>query len=143
MAKSIKVMRLGELLVNAGAITKMNLEAALGEQKVSQMRLGEVLIKNGYLTELHLAEALCEQLELPFVSLVQTRPSQGALALIPENVAVRLNVIPVSIDGIQKITVAMSDPMDALAVDEIRMLTNRDVSIMVATASDINKALSG
>ena len=142
MAKSIKVMRLGELLVNAGAITKMNLEAALGEQKVSQMRLGEVLIKNGYLTELHLAEALCEQLELPFVSLVQTRPSQGALALIPENVALRLNVVPVSIEGKQKITVAMSDPMDALAVDEIRMLTNRDISIMVATASDINKALS-
>ncbi len=142
MAKSIKVMRLGELLVNAGAITKMNLEAALGEQKVSQMRLGEVLIKNGYLTELHLAEALCEQLELPFVSLVQTRPSQAALALIPENVALRLNVVPVSIEGKQKITVAMSDPMDALAVDEIRMLTNRDISIMVATASDINKALS-
>ena len=82
----------------------MNLEAALGEQKVSQMRLGEVLIKNGYLTELHLAEALCEQLELPFVSLVQTRPSQAALALIPENVALRLNVVPVSIEGKQKIT---------------------------------------
>ncbi|MEG1799093.1 MAG: type II secretion system protein GspE, partial [Synergistaceae bacterium] len=80
MSKPVKIMRLGELLINAGAITKANLEAALGEQKVSQMRLGEVLIKNGYLTELHLAEALSEQLELPFVSLIKTRPQQEALA---------------------------------------------------------------
>ena len=47
MDKPVRVMRLGELLINAGVITKANLEAALGEQKVSQMRLGEVLIKNG------------------------------------------------------------------------------------------------
>ena len=142
MDKPVRVMRLGELLINAGAITKANLEAALGEQKVSQMRLGEVLIKNGYLTELHLAEALCEQLELPFVSLIKTRPQQEALALIPENVAVRLNVIPIDIPDNQHIDLAMSDPMDALAIDEIRMLTRRDVDIKVATASDISKALS-
>ena len=140
--KPIKVMRLGELLINAGAITKANLEAALGEQKVSQMRLGEVLIKNGYLTELHLAEALSEQLELPFVSLVKTRPQQEALVLVPENVATRLNVIPLDLPDDDHITLAMSDPMDALAVDEIRMLTRRDVDIKIATASDISKALS-
>ena len=142
MDKPVRVMRLGELLINAGVITKANLEAALGEHKVSQMRLGEVLIKNGYLTELHLAEALCEQLELPFVSLIKTRPQQEALALIPENVAVRLNVIPIDIPDNQHIDLAMSDPMDALAIDEIRMLTRRDVDIKVATASDISKALS-
>ena len=142
MDKPVRVMRLGELLINAGVITKANLEAALGEQKVSQMRLGEVLIKNGYLTELHLAEALCEQLELPFVSLIKTRPQQEALVLIPENVAVRLNVIPLDLPDDQHISLAMSDPMDALAIDEIRMLTRRDVDIKVATASDISKALS-
>lgn len=140
--KPIKVMKLGELLINAGAITKPNLEAALGEQKVSQMRLGEVLIKNGYLTELHLAEALSEQLELPFVSLVRVRPQHEALALVPENVAARLNVIPLELPDDEHISLAMSDPMDALAVDEIRMLTRRDVDIKIATASDIGKALS-
>lgn len=142
MSKPLKIMRLGELLINAGAITKANLEAALGEQKVSQMRLGEVLIKNGYLTELHLAEALSEQLELPFVSLIKTRPHQEALAAVPENVATRLNVIPMELPDSIHISVAMSDPMDALAIDEIRMLTRRDVDIKVATASDISKALS-
>jgi type IV pilus assembly protein PilB len=106
------------------------------------MRLGEVLIKNGYLTEMHLAEALSAQLGIPFISLVKERPNQNALAMIPENVATRLNVIPIALTYDGRITVAMSDPMDTLAIDEINMLTNREVDIRIATASDINKALS-
>jgi type IV pilus assembly protein PilB len=106
------------------------------------MRLGEVLIKNGYLTEMHLAEALSAQLGIPFISLVKERPNQNALSMIPENVAARLNVIPLSLTYDGRITVAMSDPMDTLAIDEINMLTNREVDIRIATASDINKALS-
>lgn len=140
--KPIRTLKLGELLVNAGAISPANLQAALGEQKVSHMRLGEVLIKNGYLTEMHLAEALSAQLEIPFISLVKERPNQNALSMIPENVAARLNVIPLSLTYDGRITVAMSDPMDTLAIDEINMLTNREVDIRIATASDINKALS-
>ncbi len=140
--KPIRTLKLGELLVNAGAISNANLQAALGEQRVSHMRLGEVLIKNGYLTEMHLAEALSAQLEIPFISLVKERPNQNALSMIPENVAVRLNVIPLSLTYDGRITVAMSDPMDTLAIDEINMLTNREVDIRIATASDINKALS-
>lgn len=140
--KPIKTLKLGELLVNAGAITAANLQAALGEQKVSHMRLGEVLIKNGYLTEMHLAEALSAQLGLPFISLVKERPNQNALSMISENVATRLNVIPLALTYDGKITVAMSDPMDTLAIDEIRMMTNREVDIRIATSSDINKALT-
>lgn len=140
--KPIKTMRLGELLINAGAITPANLQSALGEQKVSQMRLGEVLIKNGYLTELHLAEALSEQLEIPFVSLVKVRPDSRALSLIPENVATRLNAIPLELTQDGRLIVAMSDPMDALAIDEIRILTNKNIDVRVATSTDINKALA-
>ena len=140
--KPIRTLKLGELLVNAGAISAANLQAALGEQKVSHMRLGEVLIKNGYLTEMHLAEALSAQLEIPFISLLKERPNQNALSMIPENVAVRLNIIPLSLTYDGRITVAMSDPMDTLAIDEISMLTNREVDVRIATGSDINKALS-
>ena len=140
--KPIRTVRLGELLIKAGAITKADLDAALEEQRVSQMRLGEILIKNGYLTELHLAEALSEQLEIPFISLVKLRPEQDALSLVPENVAARLNVMPIALSGNDRIIIAMSDPMDALAVDELRMLTTREIDIRIATATDINKALS-
>lgn len=140
--KPMMTLKLGELLVNAGAISAANLQAALGEQKVSHMRLGEVLIKNGYLTEMHLAEALSAQLGIEFISMVRERPNQNALAMIPENVATRLNIIPLSLTYDGRITVAMSDPMDTLAIDEITMLTNRELDIRIATGSDINKALS-
>lgn len=137
----IKVVRLGELLINAGVISPGNLESALKEQKASHLRLGEILIKDGYLTENHLAEALCTQLDLDFVSLVNVRPQHEALAAVPENVALRLNILPISLQGDDKIVVAMSDPMDTYAVDELYLLTNREIEIRVATATDIHKAL--
>ena len=88
--QQIKIIRLGELLLNAGVISQENLKAALAEQKVSHLRLGEILIKEGYLTENHLAEALAQQLDLQQVSMVKMRPQQEALALVPENVALHL-----------------------------------------------------
>ena len=142
MAKrEMKFLRLGELLLNSGVISEANLNAALKEQKASHLRLGEILIKEGYLTENHLAEALCQQLELEFVSLTNYRPQQEALALVPENVAVRLNVMPMKLVGIDRMEVAMSDPMDTYAIDELYMLTNRDIDIKVATSTDIHKAI--
>jgi len=142
VSKQIKQIRLGDLLIDAGAITPANLQAALSEQKVSQMRLGEILIKNGYLTEANLAEALCKQLELPFVSLGNVRPNQQAISSLPENIAERLNVMPLSIAPDGKLTVAMSDPLNAFAIDELRMVTNREIDVKVATATDIRRAIT-
>ena len=139
--QTVKVVRLGELLLNAGVITQQNLETALQDQKISHLRLGEILIKGGYLTENNLAEALCTQLELPFVSLVNTRPQQEALSLVPENIATRLKVLPLKIDDDGRLEVAMSDPMDTNAIDELNLLTNMEISIKVATSTDIQKAL--
>ena len=138
----MKVVRLGELLIDNGSISQENLDEALLEQKTSQMRLGEVLIKKGYISELHLAEALSKQLEIPFVSLTRNRPKQEALSAIPENVATRLNVIPLELIDETHIVLAMSDPMDSLAIDEISMLTRREVVVQVATISDIHRAFS-
>lgn len=135
-------MPLGKLLINAGAITQENLSAALAEQRSSQMRLGEILIKDGYLTELHLAEALSTQLELEYVSLVNVRPQQEALAAVPQNVAERLNIMPLQIEQSGRLVVAMSDPMDSFAAEELIMLTNRELHIKVATSSDIRKAIT-
>ena len=142
MARQIKYIPLGELLINAGAITQANLQAALAEQKVSLMRLGEILIKNGYLTENNLAEALSQQLDLPYITLTNVRPQQQAISLIPENVAERLNVQPMHVAPDGKLVVAMSDPLDAFAVEEIRMLTNRELDIKVTTTSDIRRAIT-
>lgn len=136
-----EVVPLGEILVNAGVISRENLHAALEEQKVSRLRLGEILINDGRLTENHLADALCEQLGLQPVNLSVVKPQQEALAAVPEKVATRLNVLPLKLIGSDKIAIAMSDPLDIHAVDEIFLLTNRDIEIRVATPADIRKAL--
>ena len=135
-------LKLGDLLVRAGAITKSTLEAALVEQKVSRMRLGEVLIKNGWLTERQLAEALSQQLKLPLVSLARYRPSSEAIRIIPESVAQRLEIVPLAILESGKIAIAMSDPLNVLAVDELKMITNTEFDINIATASDVRRALT-
>lgn len=138
----MKVERLGELLLRDGSIKPEELEAALNEQKISLERLGEILIKNGYISEYRLAKALSNQLNIPFISLVNVRPTQKLLSLIPENVAIRLNVIPLELPDENHIVVAMSDPMDSLAIDEVHMLTHLEVIVKVATISDIQRSLA-
>jgi len=142
MAKETNTLPLGELLINAGAITREILETALNEQIVSRMRLGEILIKNGSLTELQLAEALAGQLGFEFVTLLNVRPETEAISMIPENIAERLSVLPLAISKEGKLVVAMADPMDVLAMDELRMLSGREIEVRVATNADICKAIT-
>lgn len=134
-------LKLGDLLVDAGAIPQNTLDAALEEQKISKMRLGEILIKNGWLTERQLAEALSRQLKLPLVSLARYRPTREAIRIIPETVAQRLEIVPLAILASGKIAIAMADPLNVIAVDELRMITNTEFEINVATASDVRRAL--
>ena len=79
--------KLGDLLVDAGAISKETLSASLEEQKISRMRLGEILLKNGWLTERQLADALSRQLKLPLISLAKYKPAPEAIKIIPDAVA--------------------------------------------------------
>ncbi|MCL2011005.1 MAG: Flp pilus assembly complex ATPase component TadA [Synergistaceae bacterium] len=140
MSQGWKYLKLGDLLVNAGAITKETLDAALEEQKISRKRLGEILLKNGWLPERQLAEALSRQLDLPLVSLADHQPSREVLDVVSREVAQRLNVIPLSGFG-GKIAIAMADPLDIMAIDELRMMTNAEISVNVATMSDVRQAL--
>lgn len=141
MMEDWRHLKLGDLLVDAGAIPQNTLEAALEEQKISKMRLGEILIKNGWLTERQLAEALSRQLKLPLVSLARYRPTREAIRIIPESVAQRLEIVPLAILASGKIAIAMADPLNVIAVDELRMITNTEFEINVATASDVRRAL--
>ncbi|MDR3254413.1 MAG: Flp pilus assembly complex ATPase component TadA [Synergistaceae bacterium] len=141
MSEDWRHLKLGDLLVDAGAISKNTLDAALEEQKISRMRLGEILLKNGWLTERQLAEALSRQLKLPLVSLSKYKPTREAIRIIPEAVAQRLEIVPLATLESGKIAIAMSDPLNVIAVDELRMLTNAEFEINVATASDVRRAL--
>ncbi|MCL2683871.1 MAG: Flp pilus assembly complex ATPase component TadA [Synergistaceae bacterium] len=141
MGEDWRHIKLGDLLVDAGAIAKNILEAALEEQKISRMRLGEVLLKNGWLTERQLADALSRQLKLPLISLAKYKPDPDAIKIIPETVAQRLEIVPLAILDSGKIAIAMSDPLNVIATDELRMITNAEFDINVATSSDVRRAL--
>lgn len=133
---------IGQILVEQGYILPEQLELALKEQTVTNLRIGEILVKNGWVTEKDLAEAISKQTNLPFVSLSMFRPMEEAIDAIPENMARRLEVVPLSIDeNANKLTIAVSDPFNILALDEIRMITGMDVDVVIATLSDIKRAI--
>ena len=90
-------LKLGEILVDAGAVARHSLEAALEEQKISKLRLGEILQKNGCISESQLTDALGKQLNLPLISLAKYKPSPEAMKIIPEAVAQRLEIVPLAI----------------------------------------------
>jgi type IV pilus assembly protein PilB len=132
-------VRLGDLLVNAGAITEKQLQSALMEQQLTNLRLGEILIKNGFLTERQLAEALSSQLKLPMVTLARYRPMIEALRMVPENVARRLDLLPLAVLDNNRLFIAMADPLNIISIDEVRMLTGMEVDVGVAIPSEIRR----
>ncbi|MBC7078614.1 MAG: Flp pilus assembly complex ATPase component TadA, partial [Synergistales bacterium] len=141
MERGRERQHLGELPVKAEAIAERGPKEALGEQRVSGLRLLGIPLEDGHITETELAQTLSAQLGLPLVSLSRLRPTSEALNLLPEAAAKRLEVVPLSVMD-NRIVVATAEPLDVLALDEIRMLTGMEVEVNIATASDIRRALA-
>ncbi len=129
--------KLGDILLQAGVIDDSQLARALQIQKGTEQKLGQVLVAEKFITEVRLAEALSTQLKLPLFTLTRYRPMPEAIRLVPRAVAERLSLIPLSIMEDDLLLVAMSNPLDLLAQDEVRMLTGRNLKVGIATASDI------
>ena len=129
--------KLGDILVQAGVLDGAQLDRALTLQRGSGKKLGEILVSERFITEVRLAEALSTQLKLPLFTLTRYRPMPEAIRLVPRAVAQRLGLIPLSIVDGELLLVAMSNPLDLLAQDEVRMLTGRNLKVGIATASDI------
>jgi type IV pilus assembly protein PilB len=129
---------LGQLLVNAGAVDAAELKAALAEQRTSGERIGVVLCRRGVDGE-QVARALAKQLHLPHV-MAPLQPQAGALRLIDGALAVRLRVIPLSATD-RVLRVAMADPLNVAAVEDLRFRTGRRVEPVVAAPAAIEAAL--
>ncbi len=128
--------RLGDFLVEAGAISEPQLRAAIDASKVSGKRLGEVLIDSGILGEYDLAKALSNQLGLSFILPADLRPEASALALVPEALARRHRVLPLRATA-NTLMVATGDPLNGLAIEELRIITNREILTAVSAESEI------
>src|SRR5918992_2683467 len=113
----------------------------LEDQVPKVKQLGEVLIEMGLITETSLVAALAKQVGLEFIDLTDFRIDGSAAALIPETVAKRYVALPIGFDD-EKLVVAMSDPSNVYALDDIRTMTAREVKPVVATRTDILAAIS-
>ena len=132
--------RLGELLVAAGTITEEELARGLALQKGTKERLGTVLISNNIITEEKLIEALQMQLGIEFVDLTKVNiPTELAQAL-PKNIAKQYQVVPVRTVK-DELYLAMSDPMNFYAIEEVRKAVRKKVVPMVATAAAVERSI--
>ena len=133
------VSPLADILLDCGVLSRGELDAALAEQKRAGLRLDETLVRGGYATDNRIAAALSSRLGLPLLSFDEIHPTEEALALIPESAAARLCVMPLAAAG-GKISVAMADPLDMEAADEIRLITGREPEMSVAARGDLERA---
>ncbi|MCL6471572.1 MAG: Flp pilus assembly complex ATPase component TadA [Firmicutes bacterium] len=131
---------LGELLVAYGVITKEQLDTALAEQKKVGGRLGAVLKKLGFVSEETMIEFLGRQLNMPCVDLEQIKPDEQAVNLIQEALARRHKAIPISKKG-NVLTVAMADPLDIYAIDDISGASGCEVNPVVCSEKSILEAI--
>ena len=132
--------RLGDLLLAAGTITEAQLAKGLELQKGSRERLGTVLITGGIITEEALIEALQMQLGIEFIDLTRVNiPTEMAQAL-PKNIARQYQVVPVRVVR-DELFLAMSDPMNFYAIEEVRKAARKKVTPMIATADGVEHAI--
>ena len=132
--------RLGDLLVADGLLTPAQLQKALGEQKGSTEKLGSVLIKLGFINEEQLIGFLSRQYGVPSITLAQLEIDPAVLRLVPAPIAKKYEVIPVRKMG-SSLAVAMADPTNVFALDDIAFMTNLQVLPLVASQSAIRKSI--
>jgi len=134
-------LRVGEILIRLGILTQEQVNAALREQaSAPYRRLGAILVENGYASEEAVSQVLARQLDLSFVRLAAGVVDDAAPRLIPGPLARRRLCLPLTVTT-DRIVVAMANPFDLVAMDEIEMATGRRVDPVVATPSEIAAAL--
>ncbi|HBT46826.1 MAG TPA: type II secretion system protein GspE [Peptococcaceae bacterium] len=133
--------KLGDLLVEAGMITREQLEQALKEQRRSGERLGKILTRLGLVTEKDILEVLEFQLGIPKVVLQDYNLDPEVVRLVPEALARRHLAIPIRRDG-NRLLVAMADPLNLTALDDLRLATGLEIMPAIASEREIEAALS-
>ena len=133
-------MRLGELLIAAGTISQEELDRGLELQKGTKDRLGDVLIKNKIISEDELIQALQMQLGIEFIDLTKVNIPTELAQMLPKNIAKQYQVVPVRAVK-DELYLAMSDPLNFYAIEEVRKAVRRKVVPMVATKAAIDRSI--
>lgn len=130
--------RLIEVLINSKLIAKEGLERAINKQKKKGGSLSKILIDDGLATEKELMGALGRELNIPPINLSRYNIDKSLTELVPERIAKQYNLIPISKLG-NRLSIAMSDPLNIFAVDDIKMLTGYEIDLVIAPENDIKE----
>ncbi len=133
---------LGTLLLRVGAIDPEQLEIALTEKERSPRRLGEILVEWGWVSSVEIARALAEQYGMPFLDLTQTEVEQEAAMLLSEEAARRLQALPIRFLPDRLLLVGLVDPTDVLAAEELRSLLGTGVCLNVVDIAALESAFA-
>jgi len=131
---------LGQTLVEKGLITEAQLAEAIAASRSNNVRLGDVLTNRGWATEPDIAQIVAAQLSLPYLDLREAKFHPDAVKLVPEQAARRLLAVPMRLDN-GVLTVAVADPRNVVAHNELSFLTNSKINMVVMTQSDLQKAI--
>jgi type IV pilus assembly protein PilB len=132
--------RLGELLVRENLISPLQLQKAMETQRATGGRLGHQLTKLGYIEENELTSFLSKQYSVPSINLRDFEIDAEVLKFIPKEVVVRHQVLPINKSG-NTLIVAMADPSNIYAVDDIKFITNFNMDVVVASEAQIAEAI--
>lgn len=143
MAYNRKRLRLGELLLENNIITEEQLNIALEEQKAKGIKLGEAIIGLGYVTQDAINDLLCQQLNIDFVDLRKIEIDDSIARMVGEKVVRKYMLLPFALDDRQAnvIKVAMEDPMNIMAIDDIGIITGMTVQPYLSTHAYISTAI--
>ncbi|HPQ72250.1 MAG TPA: hypothetical protein PKW95_24220 [bacterium] len=135
---------IGEILIQAGLISETQLKAALSAQKTWGGRVGTHLVKAGALSEEKLLDALSHQLGIAKINFRRSRIYIEALQMVPKHICEKYGVVPVAVKegkGRRKILLAMADPTNFEAIQEVEFASNYNVVTVIALESDIERAI--
>src|SRR5262245_41035187 len=133
-------VRIGELLVKEKRITSEQLQQALNHQKASGGKLGYNLVKMGFVKDEEITALLSKQYGVPSINLAQFDIDAAVVKLIPADTAHKYQIIPLSRSG-ATLTIAMTDPTNVFAMDDIKFMTGYNVEPVVASETAVNDAL--
>jgi hypothetical protein len=138
-----KKIRIGDVLVAAGAITEEQLQEGLAKQKETGRKLGNALVDLGFISNDMLITVLTTQLGIDYIELKGAKIEEKVIHMVPENMVTKYQAIPIEIDPDNPniLKVAMADPMDIMAMDDIGLVTNLQVEPMLASEEGIRNAI--
>lgn len=134
------IKRLGEILIDKGLITRDRLEVALQEQKSSGRRLGEILVERDIITEEELLEVMSERLKTPKITLDSLVIDPHVIETVPVELARRYTLLPIFRIG-ETLTVAMADPLNIIAIDELAYTTGCEIRRAIASERAIRGSI--